>query len=395
MASPSDNGLSRRDFLGNAFLAGTAMALAGSIAWPDLAAAQTLVPGKEKLIIRSLRFYDLETPASLLDSWITPVNLFFVRNHMSEPTEFDEAAYRLKVSGEVEHALELSLADLKKMAPATVTNTLECAGNGRAFYEPHVPGVQWQRGAVGNARWSGPRMKEVLEKAGVKSSGKFVAFLGLDEPPAKVPKFVRGVPLDKAMDADTLLAMQMNGAPLTKHHGYPVRALSPGWIGAASCKWLAEIRVLDKEFEGNFMKPGYRMPNNPVTRGGDIMGDTTPITSLNVKSIITRPAEGTRGKAGRPVQLAGVAWAGVADVTKVEVSSDDGQSWQPAQLGRDQAKYAWRQWTYTWKPAKAGEYTLKVRASDNSGRVQPDEPGWNPSGYLWNGIERRKFNVET
>ena len=380
--------------MGKSLLTGAGLAIASGVSWPEFADAQALVPGKEKLIIRSLRFYDLETPVNLLDSWITPVNLFFVRNHMSEPTEFDAETYRLKISGEVEHPLELTLAELRKMTPATVTNTLECAGNGRAFYEPHVPGVQWQRGAVGNARWTGPRLKDLLDRAGVKSTGKFVAFFGLDEPPEKVPKFVRGVPIGNAMDPDTLLATQMNGAALSKHHGYPVRALAPGWIGAASCKWLADIRVLDKEYEGNFMKPGYRMPNNPVTKGGDIIGDTTPITRLNVKSLITRPSDGTKVKAGRPVQLSGVAWAGDADITKVDVSTDGGQSWQPAQLGKDHEKYAWRLWQYAWKPAKAGEYMVMDRASDGTGRVQPDEPGWNPSGYLWNGIEKVKFHVE-
>jgi sulfite oxidase len=371
-----------------------ALAFAGRMPWPDLADAQAMVPGKERLIVRSLRFYDLETPVNLLDSWITPVNLFFVRNHMSEPTSFDADGYRLKVVGEVEHPLELKLGDLAKMEPATVTNTLECAGNGRAFYEPHVPGVQWQRGAVGNARWSGPRLKDVLDRAGLKTTAKFVAFVGLDEPPGKVPQFIRGIPIEKATDPDTLLATRMNGATLNKHHGYPVRALTPGWIGAASCKWLTEIRVLDKEFDGNFMKPGYRLPVNPVAPGGDVVGDTTPITRLNVKSIFTQPHDGREVRVGEGVQLSGLAWAGDAEVTKVEVSSDDGQSWQPAALGHEQAKYAWRRWKFEWHPADKGAHIIKLRASDSLGRVQPDQPGWNPSGYLWNGIERMKFYVK-
>jgi sulfite oxidase len=387
----SGHGISRRGFLGKTLLTGAALAVASRVPWPEAADAQALVPGKEKLIIRSLRFYDLETPANLFDSFITPVNLFFVRNHMSEPVEFDADSYRLKVSGEVEHPLELSLADLKKMRTASVTNTLECAGNGRGFYEPKVPGVQWQRGAVGNARWTGPRLKDVLERAGVKGSGKFVAFFGLDEPPGKVPKFVRGIPVDKAMDPDTLLAMQMNGSTLVKHHGYPVRALTPGWIGAASCKWLSEIRVLDKEFEGNFMKPGYRMPVQPVPPGGDATGETQPATRLGVKSLIT--TQGKQHKLGLPVTIRGVAWAGEADVTKVEVSTDKGQSWQPAQLGKDHAKYAWRMWEYAWKPASAGAYTMMARASDSTGRVQPDKGVWNPSGYLWNGYDQIKIYV--
>jgi DMSO/TMAO reductase YedYZ molybdopterin-dependent catalytic subunit len=390
----SQHGISRRDFLGKTLLTGAGLALASRVPWPEFADAQALVPGKEKLIIRSLRFYDLETPVNLFDSFITPVDLFFVRNHMSEPVTFDADSYRLKVTGEVGNPVDLSLADLHEIQAYSVTNTLECAGNGRAFYEPHVPGVQWQRGAVGNARWTGPRLKDVLERAAVKDTGKFVAFLGMDEPPGKVPKFVRGIPIEKAMDLHTLLAMQMNGKTLTKHHGYPVRALAPGWIGAASCKWLQEIRVLDKEFEGNFMKPGYRMPNNPVTKGGDIAGDTTPITRLNVKSIITSPPSGAQMSAQQTVQLSGVAWAGEADVRKVEISADNGQSWQPAELGQEHAKYAWRFWQYEWRPAKAGEYSVMVRATDSTGRVQPDEPPWNPSGYLWNGIEKVKIHVK-
>ena len=382
--------ISRRDFLARSALSGAALALAGGTSlWPHLAEAQALVPGKERLIVRSLRFCDLETPANLLDSWITPVNLFFVRNHMSEPTTLHPDAYRLRITGEVEHPLELSLADLRKLESATVTNTLECAGNGRSNYDPHPPGVQWQRGAVGTARFSGPRMKDVLARAGVKPTGKHAVFKGLDEPPGKVPQFVRSIPIEKALDPDTLLALQMNGAPLLKHHGYPVRALVPGWIGAASCKWLAEIQVIDHEFDGNFMKPGYRLPNP-----GQNAGETTAITRLNVKSIFTRPSAGRKLRMGTSVHLSGAAWAGDADVSKVEFSSDQGRTWQPAQLGSEHAKYAWRFWEATWKPAKPDAYTLLVRASDSAGRVQPEKAAWNPSGYMWNGYDRIQLNVE-
>ena len=373
-------------------LAGAAaIAIAGRVPCPDFAEAQGLAPGKKKLIIRSLRFYDLETPVNLFDTFITPVDLFFVRNHMSEPTEFDADTYRLRVMGEVEHPLELSLRELKKMQASTVINTLECAGNGRAFHDPKVPGVQWQRGAVGNARWTGPRLRNVLERAGVKAAAKHVAFRGLDEPPGKVPAFIRSIPLDKAMNSDTLLAMQMNGSTLAKHHGYPVRALTPGWIGAASCKWLSEIRVLDKEFDGNFMKPGDRMPIQPVAPGSDASADTQPVTRLNVKSLISTP--GGDYRLGRPIHIHGVAWAGDADVAKVEVSTDSGHTWNPAQLGKDHAKYAWRMWEYAWKPVKAGRYAVMARASDSTGRVQPENGVWNPSGYLWNGYDQIKIII--
>lgn len=385
--------ISRRDFLSTTFLSGAALAL-GRLASPQETEAVSLVPGKEKLIIRSLRFYDLETPVSLLNSWITPVDLFYVRNHMSEPTTFDLDSYRLTVVGEVENPLSLRLADLKKLSSVTVANTLECAGNGRAFYQPHVPGVQWQRGAVGTARYTGPPLKDILARAGLKSTSKHVAFKGLDEPPGKVPPFIRSIPIEKALDPDTLLAMQMNGAPLLKHHGSPVRALVPGWIGAASCKWLTEIRVLDHEFDGNFMKPGYRLPKEPVEPGGEVKPeDTVSITRLNVKSLITQPAEGTTAKLGW-IQVRGAAWAGEADVRKVEISTNGGRTWNPAQLGTDHAKYAWRFFEYTFKPAKPGGYMLMSRATDSLGRVQPTQAAWNPSGYLWNGIDQVNIHVE-
>jgi sulfite oxidase len=385
--------ISRRDFLSTTLLSGAALAL-GHLARPWSAEAAALVAGKEKLIIRSLRFYDLETPVTLLNSWITPVDLFFVRNHMSEPTTFDPDAYRLTVGGEVEHPLSLTLADLKKLETSSVTNALECAGNGRGFYRPRVPGVQWQRGAVGTARYTGPRLKDVLARASLKPTAKHVMFRGLEEPPGKVPAFIRSIPIEKALDSDTLLAMQMNGAPLLKHHGYPVRVLVPGWIGAASCKWLTEIRVLEREFDGNFMSPAYRMPKESVAPGAGVKPeDTVPVTRLNVKSLITHPAEGTTAKLGW-VHIVGAAWAGEAEVTRVEVSADGGRTWVPAQLGRDQARYAWRFFEYAWKPAKPGAYTLMSRATDSQGRVQPAQGAWNPSGYLWNGIDQVNIYVQ-
>lgn len=202
--------------------------------------------------------------------------------------------------------------DIRKFPLASIANTLECAGNGRRFYQPHVPGVQWEKGAVGTALYSGVRLNDVLGRAGVKSTARHVMFSGLDEVPGKVPPFIRSIPIEKALDPHTILATQMNGAALPKHHGFPVRCIAPGWIGAASVKWLTGIRVLDHEFDGNFMSPGYRLPNHPVKPGEAVNpGDTTAITALNVKSIITQPADGTRRKLG-PISTSGAAWAGEA-----------------------------------------------------------------------------------
>jgi len=385
--------MTRRDFV----IRVPAGLAAATVLRPWIAAAaeeqDVVIPGEEGMIVRSARFFDLEMPPEFADSWITPVPHFFVRNHMHEPASLDAGTWQLTVSGEVEKPLTLTLADLTKMRPHSVVNTLECAGNGRAFQQPHVPGIQWQKGAVGNARFTGPRLRDVLERAGVKPTGKHVMFHGLDEVPGKVPPFIRSVPIEKASDGDTLIALQMNGAALSRHHGFPARALVPGWIGAASCKWLSEIKVLDKEFDGNFMKPGYRMPNHPLKPGEPLnVDDSHAVTGLNVKSLISAPLDGSTLKS-RAVHIHGMAWAGEAEIIKVEVSTDAGATWRPAQLGREQAKYAWRMWSYVWKAPKAGDYAIMSRATDLQGRVQPATAEWNPSGYLYNAIDQVKVRV--
>jgi DMSO/TMAO reductase YedYZ molybdopterin-dependent catalytic subunit len=217
-------------------------------------------------------------------------------------------------------------------------------------------------------------------------------FRGLDDVPGKVPPFIRSIPIEKALDSDTLVATHMNGTPLTRHHGFPARALVPGWVGAASTKWLTEIKVIENEFVGNFMNPGYRFPNQAVKPGDSVKPeDTHVLTGLNVKSVISGPSEGSAVKPGT-VRVHGAAWAGEADISKVEVSTDGGSTWNPAKLGHDQARFAWRLWSYDWK-AKGGDYALQSRATDSQGRSQPDTPAWNPSGYLFNAVDQVKIHV--
>ena len=385
--------ISRREFvLGASAAIGVAGTARPPLGW--IGDESVAIPGKPGMIVRSLRFLDLEMPVKYGNTFITPVEHFFVRNHMHEPSTLDAGEWRLSIGGEVEQPLTLTLADLTKMDRHTVTNTLECAGNGRAFAVPHVPGVQWEKGAVGTARFSGPRLRDVLERAGVRPTGKHVMFRGLDEVPGKVPAFIRSIPIEKATDGDTMVALHMNGAPLTKHHGLPARALVPGWIGAASCKWLTEIKVLDKEFEGNFMSPGYRMPNQPVKPGEAVkVEDTHPATALNVKSLIVSPGDDANVKS-RAMHVQGVAWAGEADIAKVDVSTDSGATWQAAQLGKEQSHYAWRLWSYPWNAPKPGAYTIMSRATDTQGRMQPDSVQWNPSGYLINVVDRVQIHVQ-
>jgi len=386
---------SRRKFLKQ--MSGAALAAAASpamLTWAlPLPQGQSVeVAGEDGMILRSFRFADLETPVEYFNSWLTPVPHFFVRNHMHEPSDVNADDWRLTIGGEVENPVTLKLAELSKLETHAVVNTLECAGNGRSLQRPQVPGIQWGKGAVSTARFSGPRLRDVLRRAGVKPCGKHVMFRGLDEVPGKVPPFIRSIPIEKALDSDTLVATHMNGAALTKHHGFPARALVPGWIGAASCKWLTEINLLENEFVGNFMSPAYRFPNQPVKPGDAVKPeDTHPLTALSVKSVISGPGDGANIRAGKVV-VHGAAWAGEADVVKVEVSTDGGSTWAAANLSHERARYAWRLWNYEWK-AKGGNYAVLSRASDSQGRTQPAAPVWNPSGYLYNAVDQVKVHV--
>jgi sulfite oxidase len=385
---------SRRNFLKQ--FSGAALAASAAPSFLSWATSNRSVPidipGEEGMIVRSFRFVDLETPVEYFNTWLTPVPHFFVRNHMHEPSELDVDSWRLTIGGEVEKPLALTFAELSKLETHSVVNTLECAGNGRSLQRPQVPGIQWGKGAVSTARFSGPRLRDILQRAGVKPTGKHVMFRGLDEVPGKVPPFIRSIPVEKALDSDTLVATHMNGAALTKHHGFPARALVPGWIGAASCKWLTEIKILESEFVGNFMSPGYRFPNQPIKPGDAVKPeDTHPVTGLSVKSVISGPLDGASVKTGK-VAVHGAAWAGEADIVKVDISTDGGASWNAARLGHDQARYSWRLWTYEWK-AKGGDYTVLSRASDSQGRTQPAAPVWNPSGYLYNAPDQVNIHV--
>lgn len=361
----------------------------------DLVLQETAVgvPGKEGLIVRSSEFLDLETPAEYLSTWLTPNERFFVRNHAHTPT-LDCQRWRLSITGEVRKPYTLTLDELSRLETHSQVNTMECAGNGRAFHDPTVPGAQWHKGAVGTARFMGPRLQAVLERAGIKPNGKHVVFRGLDDPSDKAPLFIRSIPIEKALDGDTLIATHMNDAVLGPHHGFPARALVPGWIGAASCKWLTEIKVVDREFDGPFMAREYRLSDHPVTPGEAVRYEnTTAITALGVKSLITSPADGTVVKS-RAFRISGVAWAGEAEVAYVEISVDGGASWQKARLGHEHARYAWRLFTFEWNAPHPGHFAIAARAADSYGRTQPLTPLWNPNGYMNNGVDRVRVRVQ-
>ena len=356
--------------------------------------ASPAVPGKEEMIHHPSSSLELEMPVEFLKSWITPVSHFFVRNHLDEPSISPSTEWRLTVTGEVKQPCALSLRDLTGMEPHSITAVLECAGNGRAFYRPETPGTQWQRGALGNAHFSGVRLRDILLPAGLKATAMHVMFRGLDQATGQTP-FIRSIPIEKALDEDTVVATHMNDAPLTAHHGFPARAIVPGWIGASWCKWLTEIRVLDKEFEGEFMTEAYRVPCQPIppgTSAGDVT--TRALTALNAKSIIAGPAHGATVKTGA-VRIHGAAWTSDAEITGVDISTDGGATWSTAELESERARYAWRLWNYTWKAPEPGDYIVVSRATDSRGCRQPPTATWNPGGYLYNAIDQIEIHVRT
>ena len=335
------------------------------------------------MIVRSLRPEDLEMPLSGFKDYLTPAKHFFVRSHHYVP-KVELAAWRCKVDGMVERETTFSLDDMKKLPRAELVSVLECAGNGRGLFEPSVTGLQWETGAVGNARWTGVRLADVLRKAGVKNGAKEVWFDGADVPIGTMPEFQRTITLKKALDPNTLLAFEMNGETLPIQHGFPVRLIVPGWAGDSWVKWVTGIRLLDKDFEGFFMKTAYRHPGKPVPPGAAVdPAAMSPVTSMRVKSVIASHSDGAQVKPGI-VKLTGVAWSGEAAVTAVDVSVNGGRTWTPARLGSDRAAFGWRQWEYAWTAQREGYYTVMARARDASGDTQPFAQEWNPSGYLHN-----------
>lgn len=389
-ASSRDSAQTRRAFLRLASRVGATAAYSILLPGQFLLARQAL--SKERLIVRSMNPEDLETPAHLLTSWITPNDLFFVRSHFYTPSISGEG-WVLRVDGEVTSPLTLTLDDLRRLPSHAAVVTLQCAGNGRAFFEPPVAGVQWEKGAVGTARWTGVRLADVLRQAGARLSARYVWLDGADRGIGRAPDFVRQVPMNKAMQSETLLAYEMNGQPLPLPHGLPLRAIVPGWEGAYSVKWLTHIQVSDREHDGPFVQSGYRYPKRPVQPGTLVAAaDTEPLQALPVKSLITSPATGANVPVG-PVSISGFAWAGEAAIRRVDVSTDGGRTWTQARLGQDRAPYAWRQFQHTWRPSEPGSFVVLSRASDDLGRVQPIVPEWNPSGYLWNAVDQARLNV--
>ncbi len=385
--------VNRRDFL-KAAGTFTTLAAFGGVPWESFAADRRVLgyPEKTDMLLLTSRPPQLEMPPRFFRELITPNEALFVRWHLSNiPTEVDLRQWRLKIGGNTNKQVELTMDQLQKeFERVSYTAVIQCSGNGRSFFEPRVAGGQWENGSLGNVTWTGARLKDILARAGIKAGSVEVGFNGLDGPPLPtVPDFVKSLPLDNALDADVIVAYAMNGKPLTMLNGFPARLVIPGWFATYWVKSLADITILDKTFEGFWMKTAYRVPDTPcacVPPGGKPQ-KSVPITRMNTRSLVVEPVVGAKLPFGREVELFGIAFSGGYGIREVTVSVDGGQSWQRATLGRDLGKYSWIQWKFGWQPARPGKYTIMARAVDSIGGSQPFEQLWNPSGYMWNRVE--------
>lgn len=334
---------------------------------------------------------DAETPLELLTDYLTPIPLFFVRSHWI-PRMPDPNTWKLRVDGEVAKPVTFTLAELKKMPKAESTCVLQCAGNGRGLHAPPLAGVQWRYGAVGNARWTGVRVKDVLDRAGVKGTAKHLHTFGSDDPPRKVPPFHRSLELEKALE-DCILAYAMNGQPLPPQHGAPLRLVVPGWAGDHWMKWVVRLAPAARPQTGFYMDAAYRWPNRPGAPGVTFKPEEThPVTAMAVKSNITSAPKQARVHAAYDIR--GFAFSGAPDIAKVELSDDGGATWTAAVLDPRHSPHAWRLWHYRWTPKRAGKATLLARATDSRGAVQPRTAVWNQSGYLYNAWHSVEVEVQ-
>jgi DMSO/TMAO reductase YedYZ molybdopterin-dependent catalytic subunit len=388
----------RRQFLGGAAAASALASLPLKNAF-----AQTDPPGTigndavkaEKA--KSMQFHSERpltgsVPAHEHDFDVTPNERMFIRNNLTTPV-IDINSHRLTLKGLVDKELSFSVFDLaKEFKTVSMQGMLECAGSGRSTYRPQASGTPWlETGGMGCPLWGGVRLADILKAAGLKPGAAHVAGQGGDPGLiATAAPVIRSIPMAKAMNEGTLVAWAMNGQPLPWVHGYPLRLVVPGWVGSASTKWLHTLTVLDAPFKGTFMDSSYRIPRHPVEPGTKMPPDAVSTEAWPVKSIITSPAPNAHVKGNEAITVRGRAWVGEGSVERVEISTDEGKTWQRADLTRANPlhPFAWRTFTYQYKPQRPGYVSFLARASDDRGNTQPAVPYWNPLGYFWNGWHR-------
>jgi DMSO/TMAO reductase YedYZ molybdopterin-dependent catalytic subunit len=365
---------------------------AGTVAEAELES----LPGKKPLIRLTYRPPNYETPLSYFQDVITPNDAFFVRWHLADIPELDAAKWRLNVAGAT--PLSLSLDQLKsEFAPVEIVAVCQCSGNRRGLSDPHVPGVQWGFGAMGNARWKGARLKDILANAGVPADTIEIEFDGADGPVLdKTPDFIKSIPLWKAMDENTIVAYEMNGQALPHFNGFPARLIVPGWTATYWMKKLVNIKPLNAPAKNFWVATAYRVPARmfPSTERftSQEAAANTPITEIMVNSVITAPANGETVKQG-PVEVKGLAWDGGHGIASVEISIDGGLTWSEAQLGEDLGRFSFRPFSFTAQASKRGKFAIMSRAANAVGQAQVAKALTNPAGYHHNVFFRIELDV--
>ena len=359
------------------------------------------ISGKVPLIKRSYRPPNFETPIDYFHTPLTRNDAFFVRYHLSGiPQKIDAGKWRLKIGGDAaKKPVELDLATLKRDFPQVeLVAVLQCSGNRRGMFQPHVQGVEWGIGAMGNARWKGVRLRDVLERAGVAGNAIEVAFNGAEIPAMETTHdFVKSLPVDKALDENTLIAFEMNGKPLPHWNGFPARLIAAGWTGTYWMKHLTNIDIRSKPQGGFWMKPAYRIPAGkfPQVQPFPSQADAAsqPITDMVVNSLVTTLFDGMRFHRGQVIDVAGIAWDGGHGIREVQVSMDSGQSWHRAELGQDLGRFSFRPFSFKTKAAQPGPTVVMVKATNNRGETQVPKLIFNPAGYHHNVIPRIQIEV--
>jgi DMSO/TMAO reductase YedYZ molybdopterin-dependent catalytic subunit len=400
--------IDRRHFLQGAGAVATALAAAparaqGSIklnlpGGPGERRLTTGFPQKGKMILQRTRPPLLETPFTVFDRGVfTPNDQFFVRWHWAViPEAVDVAAFKLAVRGHVNTTLSLSMADVLALPRFEMAAVNQCSGNSRGFFQPRVPGGEWGNGAMGNARWTGVRLRDVLDHAGVKAGAVAVRFNGLDEPVVDgAPDFMKSLAIDHARDGEVMLAYQMNGNQLPLLNGFPVRLIVPGWYSTYWVKMLNDIEVLAAPDDNFWMATAYRIPDTPGAnvKPNEAGFKTVPINRMVPRSFFTNVTDAMTVKPGAPVPVRGIAFGGDRGVARVDLSADGGRTWKPTVLGRDEGTYSFRQWTAGVIAPASGALTLMARCTNTAAVAQPAEPNWNPGGFMRNVIERVHLTV--
>jgi DMSO/TMAO reductase YedYZ molybdopterin-dependent catalytic subunit len=360
---------------------------------PDERSVTTDFPQKGALILQRTRPPLLETPFEVFDQGVlTPNDRFFVRWHWAViPEAVDATTFRLTVRGHVDRQLQLSLDELLALPRIELAAVNQCSGNSRGYFQPRVPGGEWSHGAMGNARWAGVALRDLLDRAGVKAGAVQVRFNGLDQPVVPdAPDFMKSLEIDHARDGEVMVAFAMNGEQLPLLNGFPLRLIVPGWFSTYWVKMLNDIEVLNAPDTNYWMKTAYTIPDTPHAnvRPGETGYKSVPINRMVPRSFITNIAAGAKLQAGAPTLARGIAFGGDTGVGRIDFSNDGGRGWQQAQLGKDEGKYGFRRWQITFTAPERGARLLMVRCTNSRGETQPDAPNWNPSGFMRNVVEQ-------